>query len=126
MFGNNRLLSKRFTPDSIVSCYSKFATLLQENARLKIKTVIIASVHLNLLRIVLNVCCDIDTNSEDPEEMPKNAAFHQGLHCLLKQKQSSEKEMQIYFEIITCDPLMYTMDLPQSIVSIQKEEFITA
>ena len=24
-------------------------------------------------------------NSEDPDEMPHNAAFHQGLHCLLKQ-----------------------------------------
>ena len=22
-------------------------------------------------------------NSEDPDEMPHNAAFHQGLHCLL-------------------------------------------
>ena len=25
-------------------------------------------------------------NSEDPDEMPSNAAFYQGLHCLLKQK----------------------------------------
>ena len=58
--------------------------------------------------------------------MPKNAAFHQGLNCLLRQKQSSEKEMQFYFEIITFDPLMYTMDLPRFIVSIQKEEFISA
>ena len=24
------------------------------------------------------------TNSEDPDEMPLNAAFHQGLHCLLR------------------------------------------
>ena len=24
------------------------------------------------------------TNSEDPDEMPHNAAFHQGLHCLLR------------------------------------------
>ena len=24
------------------------------------------------------------TNSEDPNEMPHNAAFHQGLHCLLR------------------------------------------
>ena len=22
--------------------------------------------------------------SEDPDEMPQNAAFHQGLHCMLK------------------------------------------
>ena len=33
--------------------------------------------------------------------------------------------MQFYFEIITCDPLMYTMDLPKFIVSIRKEEFIS-
>ena len=32
-------------------------------------------------------------NSEDPDEMPLNAAFHQGLHSLLGQNQSSEKEM---------------------------------
>ena len=36
----------------------------------------------------------IEANSEGPEEMPHNAAFHQGLHCLLRQKRSSEKEMQ--------------------------------
>ena len=24
-------------------------------------------------------------NSEDPDEMQHNAAFHQGLHCLLRQ-----------------------------------------
>ena len=29
-------------------------------------------------------------NSEDPDEMPHNAAFHQGLHCLLTQICSSE------------------------------------
>ena len=72
------------------------------------------------------MCCDIVTNSEDQDEMPQNAAFHQDLHCLLLQKQSSEQEMQFYFEIITCDPLMYAMDLPKFIVSIQKEEFISA
>ena len=35
-------------------------------------------------------------NSEDPDEMLHNAAFHQGLHCLLLQKQSSVKEI-IFF-----------------------------
>ena len=34
-------------------------------------------------------------NSDDPDEMPHNAAFHQGLHCLLRQNGSLEKE--IYF-----------------------------
>ena len=38
-------------------------------------------------------------NSEDPDEMLKNAAFHQGLHCLLGQNQSLEKELQYYLAI---------------------------
>ena len=33
------------------------------------------------------------TDSEDTDEMPHNAAFHQGLHCLLGQKQSSEAKI---------------------------------
>ena len=45
-------------------------------------------------------------NSEDPDEMPHNAAFHQGLHYLLKL--SSETAIQSCLEIITCDPLIYT------------------
>ena len=32
-------------------------------------------------------------NSEDPDEMQHNAAFHQGLHCLLISKQSSRTEI---------------------------------
>ena len=48
-------------------------------------------------------------NSEDPDEMPHDVAFHQGLHFLLRQKQSSEKEIQYFLEIITCDPFIYTM-----------------
>ena len=32
-------------------------------------------------------------NSEDPDEMPHKVAFHQGLHCILKQNGSSEKEI---------------------------------
>ena len=39
-------------------------------------------------------------NSEDPDEMLHTAAFHQGLHCLL-----SEKELQNYLEIITLGSL---------------------
>ena len=53
-------------------------------------------------------------------------ASHQGPQCLLRQKQSSEKEIQLYLEIITCNSLMYTMDIPKFIVSIQKEESISA
>ena len=33
-------------------------------------------------------------NSEDPDEMQYNAAFHQGLHCLLISKQPSETEIR--------------------------------
>ena len=64
-------------------------------------------------------------NSEDPDEMLHNAAFHQGLYCLV-QKWSSEKEIQFYLEIITCDLLMYQMDHSKSIASNLKEESISA
>ena len=46
-------------------------------------------------------------NSEDPDEMLHNAAFHQGLHYLLRQKLSSEKESNFYLKIITFDPSLY-------------------
>ena len=39
-------------------------------------------------------------NSEDPDEMPHNGAFHQGHHCLPKQKRSSVKEIQYFLKII--------------------------
>ena len=32
-------------------------------------------------------------NSEDPDEMQHNAAFHQGLHCLIRLKQSLGTEI---------------------------------
>ena len=32
-------------------------------------------------------------NSEDPDEMPHHVAFHQGLHCVLRQNQSSEEDI---------------------------------
>ena len=44
--------------------------------------------------------------SEDPDEMPQNAAFHLGLHCLVIQKQSPRKTINGY----------YTMDQPGCIV----------
>ena len=61
---------------------------------------------------------------EDPDQMLHNVAFHQGLHCLLRQKWSSGKKLQFCLEIKTCDPLNYTMDHSKFIASIQKEEFI--
>ena len=36
-------------------------------------------------------------NSEDPDEMPHNAAFHQGLHCLPRQNRSSEVKYFLTF-----------------------------
>ena len=43
----------------------------------------------------------------DPDEMPHNAAFNQGLKCLPRQNKFSEKEIQFHLEIITCDPSIY-------------------
>ena len=40
-------------------------------------------------------------NSEDPDGMQHNVAFHQGLHCLLRQNRSPEKEIHYFFKIIT-------------------------
>ena len=54
-------------------------------------------------------------NSEDPEEMPHNAAFYLSLHCLLK-KLDLQKEMQNILEIIPSDPSIYTMDHTDFIV----------
>ena len=56
-------------------------------------------------------------NSEDPDEMQHNAAFHQGLYCLLRLKQSSGTEIH-HLEKSTCDPLKYTIGSPILSVSI--------
>ena len=56
-------------------------------------------------------------NSEDPDEILHHTAFHQGLHCLLRQKPSSEKEIHNYLEILTCDPSIYIIDHPNLSVS---------
>ena len=53
-------------------------------------------------------------NSVGPNEMLHNAAFYQVLHCLLRQKQSSEKEIQFHLEVITCYPSMYEGHLESS------------
>ena len=49
-------------------------------------------------------------NSEDPDEMLHNAAFHQSQHCLLRQNLSSVKEIQYVLKIITYGPSIYRMD----------------
>ena len=47
------------------------------------------------------------TNSEDTDEIPPNAAFRQGLHCLPRQNSSTENEIQC-----SGDPSKYTMEHP--------------
>ena len=49
------------------------------------------------------------TNSANPDEMQHNAAFHQGLHCLLRQNQLLGTEIHHNLETSTCDPLKYKM-----------------
>ena len=36
-------------------------------------------------------------NTEAPDEMPHNVAYHQDLHCLLRKKESSEKDTQFLY-----------------------------
>ena len=60
-------------------------------------------------------------NSEDPDEMPHKAAFHQGQHCLLGQNQSSDKEIY-FFEIITRNSSINTMDHPDFTVPNKIED----
>ena len=57
-------------------------------------------------------------NSEDPDEMQQKAAFHQGMHCLLRLKQPFGTEIHHHSETSTCDPLKCTMGSPMLIVSI--------
>ena len=57
------------------------------------------------------------TSSEDPDEMQHIAAFHLGLHCLLRLKQSSGTEIH-NLENSTGVPFKCTMDNPIFIVSI--------
>ena len=57
-------------------------------------------------------------NSEDPDEMQHNAAFHQCLHCLLRLKYHSGTEIHHNLSNSTFDPLKYTMGSPVLIVSI--------
>ena len=58
------------------------------------------------------------TDSEDPDEMQHNAAFHQGLRCLLRLKHPSGTEKHYNLETSTCDPLKYKMGYPILIASI--------
>ena len=49
----------------------------------------------------------IYANSKDPDEVPQNETFHQGLQCLVF------KEGDRFFpQIITWEPAIYTVDQP--------------
>ena len=57
-------------------------------------------------------------NSGDPDEIPHCVAFHQGLHGLPRQ-------YNIFFEITSFDPSIYTMDHPEiNIICSFMENFI--
>ena len=58
------------------------------------------------------------TNSEDPDEMQHHAAFHQGLHCLLRLKRPSGTEIHHNLVTSNCDALKYKMGNPILFVSI--------
>ena len=55
---------------------------------------------------------DTLANSEDPNEMQHNAAFHQVLQCLLRFKQPSVAEIHNNLESSTFYPLKYKMGNP--------------
>ena len=65
--------------------------------------------------------------SEDPDEMPHNGAFYQGLHCLLRIKKIFRQKHTIFFENYNLTTLhnICTMDYPMFIVSNEEEESIS-
>ena len=56
--------------------------------------------------------------------MLHTAAFHQGLRCLLRIKQTSGTEKHQNLENSTCDPLKCTLGSPIPIVSICMGKYI--
>ena len=52
---------------------------------------------------------DTVANREDPDEMPHNAAFHQGSALFAKTRLIFRKEIQYFFEITSCDSSIYTI-----------------
>ena len=49
---------------------------------------------------------DTLANSQDPDEMQHDAAFHQDLHCLLRLKQPLGTEIHPNLESSACDPII--------------------
>ena len=54
---------------------------------------------IRILRVLLTFA-----NCIEPDEMQHTAAFHQGMHCLLRFKQPSATEIHHNLENSTCDP----------------------
>ena len=52
-----------------------------------------------------NPLTSIFANSEDPDEMQHNAAFHQGLHSICKGKKDLQEKKTIYLENNDLTPL---------------------
>ena len=61
---------------------------------------------------------DTFANSEDPDEMQLKAAFHQGLHVLLRSKSSGTHPT---LETLTFGPLKHIIDNPIHIAHIVRE-----
>ena len=59
-------------------------------------------------------------NSEDPDETPHDVAFHQGLHCLLRQNDLHRKKY-IYFVNITCDPSFIQWTISSLLYQIRRK-----
>ena len=61
---------------------------------------------------------------EDKDGMSSNVAFKLGLHCFLRQKRFSEKEIKTYLKKININygTSIYTMDHPKSILHCIKPE----
>ena len=59
---------------------------------------------------------ELRVNPESFHPCAYNAAFHQRLHCLLRQNQSSGTEIHNFIESLTDNPLKYKLDY--SIISV--------
>ena len=79
----------------------------------------------NPINSIESLICSM-ANSEDPDEMLHNAAFHQGLNCLYDKNNLQKKKYIVLLEIITCNPSVYTMDHSKFIAPSQKEGPIRA
>ena len=66
---------------------------------------------------------DTFKNSEDPDEMPHYAAFHQGLYCLLGKKDLLTIKT-LLLKTITWHPKVCAVAFPKFIASNQKERSI--